>query len=371
MLKTSDMTPWDKYQYDLEQSGFEYDPAQENAVKELQRLYGELTQPTKKVTWRVKIRAKFGRGMSKPSIQGIYFWGGVGRGKTYLVDTFYDCLPFEQKMRIHFHRFMHRVHAELKTLSGQSDPLQIVAKRLASETNVICFDEFFVSDITDAMILGTLMEALFGHGIVLVATSNIIPDELYRNGLQRARFLPAIDLINQNTRIVNVDSGVDYRLRTLEQAEIYHYPLDVAATENLHAYFKQLAPDEGRKNTTIEIENRHIPCLRDADGVLMLSFRALCDGPRSQTDYMELSRCYHSVLVADVEQMGQTSDDIARRFIAMVDEFYERNVKLIMSAEVPLEALYTEGRLNFEFKRCLSRLQEMQSHEYLALQHIP
>ena len=371
MPKTSNMTPWDKYQYDLEQSGFEYDPAQENAVKELQRLFDELTKPTQKVTWRVKIRAKFGKGMSQPSIQGIYFWGGVGRGKTYLVDTFYDCLPFEQKMRIHFHRFMHRVHTELKTLSGQSDPLQIVAKRLAAETKVICFDEFFVSDITDAMILGTLMEALFGYGIVLVATSNIIPNELYRNGLQRARFLPAIELINQNTRIVNVDSGIDYRLRTLEQAEIYHHPLDTAATENLYSYFSQLAADEGRMNTTIEIENRQIPCLRDADGVLMLTFRALCDGPRSQTDYMELSRCYHSVLVADVEQMSQATDDIARRFIAMVDEFYERNVKLIMSAEVPLEALYTEGRLNFEFKRCLSRLQEMQSHEYLALQHIP
>ena len=371
MPQTNNMTPWGKYQADLQQVGFAHDLAQENAVCELQRLYDELTQPSKKLTWRVKIRSKFGKGMSKPSIQGIYFWGGVGRGKTYLVDTFYDCLPFEQKMRIHFHRFMHRVHNELKTLSGQSDPLKIVAERLAAETRVICFDEFFVSDITDAMILGTLMEALFGHGIVLVATSNIIPDDLYRNGLQRARFLPAIELINQNTRIVNVDSGVDYRLRTLKQAEIYHYPLDADALANLHSYFTQLAPDEGRHNTSIEIENRQIPCLRDADGVLMISFRALCDGPRSQTDYMELSRCYHSILVADVEQMGQSSDDIARRFIAMVDEFYERNVKLIMSAEVPLEELYTEGRLNFEFRRCLSRLQEMQSHDYLASQHIP
>ncbi len=366
-----EQTPWQKYQADLQLPDFQYDQAQENAVKELQRLYDELTQPEKKLTWRIKLQRTFGKGMNKPSIQGIYFWGGVGRGKTYLVDTFYECLPFDKKMRIHFHRFMHRVHQELKTLGGQSDPLKTIAKTFSEETRVICFDEFFVSDITDAMILGTLMEELFAHGIVLVATSNIVPDELYRNGLQRARFLPAIELINQNTRIVNVDSGVDYRLRTLEQAEIYHYPLDKQALENLHIYFGQLAPEQGTENQSIEIEGRQIPTLHFADGVAMFEFRALCDGPRSQTDYMEISRFYHSVLVANVEQMGQATDDIARRFIAMVDEFYERNVKLIMSAEVPLEELYTEGQLNFEFKRCLSRLKEMQSHDYLTLQHIP
>ena len=365
------MTPWQKYQLDLQQPEFKYDEAQENAVKELQRLYDELTTPKKKVTWRVKLAAKFGKGMNKPGIQGIYFWGGVGRGKTYLVDTFYDCLPFKQKMRIHFHRFMHRVHEELKKLDGKQDPLKIVASRFAKEAKIICFDEFFVSDITDAMILGTLMEELFSHGIVLVATSNIVPDDLYRNGLQRARFLPAIDLINQNTRIVNVDSGIDYRLRTLKQAEIYHHPLDKQANENLHRYFVQLAPEEGCKDKGIEIEGRMIPSLYDADGVVIFEFRALCDGPRSQTDYMELSRLYHTVLVANVEQMGAQADDIARRFIAMVDEFYERNVKLIMSAAVPLEELYTEGQLSFEFKRCLSRLKEMQSHEYLATQHLP
>ncbi len=183
------MTPWEKYQQDLESADFHYDAAQENAVKELQRLYDELTQPEKKTTWRVKLKAAFGKGHAKPGIQGIYFYGGVGRGKTYLVDTFYDCLPFEKKMRVHFHRFMYRVHDELKQLNNAQDPLKIVAAKLAKEAKVICFDEFFVSDITDAMILGTLMEALFGHGIVLVATSNIVPDDLYKNGLQRARFL--------------------------------------------------------------------------------------------------------------------------------------------------------------------------------------
>lgn len=365
------LTPWQKYQQDLQSDDFHHDTAQENAVKELQRLFDELTHPRKKVTWRVKLAAKFGKGMTKPSIQGIYFWGGVGRGKTYLVDTFYECLPFKRKMRIHFHRFMHRVHQEMRLLDGKTDPLKIVADKFAREARIICFDEFFVSDITDAMILGTLMEELFARGIVLVATSNIIPDELYRNGLQRARFLPAIELLNQNTRIVNVDSGVDYRLRTLEQAEIYHFPLDQQAIENLHTYFHQLAPEEGCSGEDIEVAGRMIPSIHDADGVAMFEFRSLCDGPRSQSDYMELSRCYHTILIANVEQMGQAVDDIARRFIAMVDEFYERKVKLIMSAEVAMEDLYTDGQLNFEFRRCLSRIKEMQSHDYLASQHLP
>lgn len=366
-----DMTPWQKYQLDLEQDDFLPDAAQENAVKELQRLYDELTQPKQKKTWRVKLSSAFGKGMKKPTTQGIYFWGVVGRGKTYLVDTFYDCLPGKRKMRVHFHRFMHRVHSEMQQLAGKSDPLKIVAKRFADETDIICFDEFFVSDITDAMILGTLMEELFSHGIVLVATSNIEPEGLYRNGLQRARFLPAIDLINQNTRIVNVDSGVDYRLRTLEQAEIYHFPLDDMANKNLHQYFGQLAPESCEYDTRLEIAGRDVEAIRNADGVVMFGFDVLCGGPRSQTDYMEISRCYHSVLLANVTQMGRQIDDIDRRFIAMVDEFYERNVKLIISAEVAIEELYTEGQLSFEFKRCISRLKEMQSHEYLAKQHLP
>lgn len=366
-----DMTPWQKYQLDLQQDDFMHDAAQENAVKELQRLYDELTHPQQKKTWRVKLKVAFGKGMTKPTTQGIYFWGGVGRGKTYLVDTFYDCLPGTRKMRVHFHRFMHRVHHEMAQLGGKSDPLKIVAKRFAEETDIICFDEFFVSDITDAMILGTLMEELFAHGIVLVATSNIEPEGLYRNGLQRARFLPAIDLINQNTRVVNVDSGVDYRLRTLEQAEIYHFPLDETANENLHQYFGMLAPESCEYDTTLQIAGRDVEAVRNADGVVMFEFDVLCGGPRSQTDYMEISRCYHSVLLSNVTQMGHQVDDIARRFIAMVDEFYERNVKLIISANVAIDELYTEGQLSFEFRRCISRLKEMQSRDYLATQHLP
>lgn len=367
-------SPIEKYNQDLKRDDFQYDSAQENAVKHLQRLYEDLQNKPLPVSGFKKVLNRWKRVVVKAeqkTTQGIYFWGGVGRGKTYLVDTFYDCLPFNNKMRVHFHRFMHRVHQELKTLAGQSDPLKIIAKRFADETCIICFDEFFVSDITDAMILGTLFEELFSHNVTLVATSNIIPDELYRNGLQRARFLPAIALINQHCDVVNVDSGVDYRLRTLEQAEIYHYPLDQQASMNLHTYFKQLSVEDGKKSALIEVNNRSLSTVEESDGVVHFEFETLCESARSQSDYMELSRIYHTVLMANVKQMNVDSDDAARRFIALVDEFYERNVKLIISAEVAMDELYSHGSLEFEFKRCLSRLQEMQSHDYLASEHLP
>jgi cell division protein ZapE len=371
MIKPS---PIDKYKQDLTKDDFIFDAAQENAVKNLQRLYEELQVKPVKVSSFKKVLNRWKKVYAKEEIQpikGLYFWGGVGRGKTYLVDTFYDCLPFENKMRVHFHRFMHRVHQELKGLTGRSDPLKIIAKKFASETRIICFDEFFVSDITDAMILGTLFEELFAHNVTLVATSNIIPNDLYRNGLQRERFLPAIKLINAHTDIINVDSGVDYRLRTLEQAEIFHYPLDQKASENLRHYFKQLSCEPGKEGIDIEINNRQLPTVSVSDGVVYFDFSVLCESARSQGDYMEISQLYHTVLMANVKQMGHDSDDSTRRFIALVDEFYERNVKLIMSAEYPLEELYTGGNLTFEFKRCLSRLQEMQSHDYLASEHLP
>jgi len=368
------LSPIEKYTQDLSRDDFLFDAAQENAVQNLQRLYEDLVTKPLPVTGFKKVLNRWKRIVAKPDskpIIGIYFWGGVGRGKTYLVDTFYDCLPFKNKTRVHFHRFMHRVHEELKSLHGQSDPLKVIAKRFADETCIICFDEFFVSDITDAMILGTLFEELFAHNVTLVATSNIIPDELYRNGLQRERFLPAIKLINEFCDIVNVDSGVDYRLRTLEQAEIFHFPLDQKAADNLTHYFQQLSTEISHKGKVIEINHRELITVAESDGVVHFEFSTLCESARSQSDYMELSRLYHTVLLANVTQMGVNNDDSARRFIALVDEFYERNVKLIISAEVALDNLYSDGRLSFEFKRCLSRLQEMQSHDYLASQHLP
>ncbi|MEW6981206.1 cell division protein ZapE [Colwelliaceae bacterium 6471] len=368
------LSPLDKYKRDLTRDDFQYDAAQEHAVKHLQRLYEDLQNKPVPVTGFKKVLNRWKKVYAKPElkpVKGLYFWGGVGRGKTYLVDTFYDALPITNKMRVHFHRFMHRVHDELKTLSGKSDPLKIIAERFAKETCIICFDEFFVSDITDAMILGTLFEELFARNVILVATSNIIPDELYRNGLQRARFLPAIKLINEYTEVVNVDSGIDYRLRTLEQAEIYHFPLDQQAQDNLQHYYNQLSCEPGKQGGEIEINHRQLQTVQVSEGVVHFEFSVLCESARSQSDYMELSRYYHTVLLANVTQMDADNDDTTRRFIALVDEFYERNVKLIISAEVALEQLYIGERLSFEFKRCLSRLQEMQSHDYLASKHLP
>ncbi len=339
-------------------------------MRHLQRLYDDLVAASRS---KPGVFGKlFGKKDQTP-VKGLYFWGGVGRGKTYLVDTFFEALPFKEKVRTHFHRFMKRVHEEMKTLPGEKNPLTIIAKRFSDEARVICFDEFFVSDITDAMILGTLMEELFKNGVTLVATSNIVPDGLYKDGLQRARFLPAIALIKQNTDIVNVDSGVDYRLRHLEQAELFHFPLDAAANESLRKSFQALTPDctLAVENDVLMIENREIRALRTCEDVAWFDFRELCDGPRSQNDYIELGKIFHAVLLSDVEQMTVTTDDIARRFINMVDEFYDRNVKLIISAEVELKDLYTGGRLNFEFQRTLSRLLEMQSHEFLSRAHKP
>ena len=372
LQEQSKPSPWEAYQADLERPEFYPDAAQEQAVKHLQRLYEDLLEAPPKRGLKKLLVAPL-RKKNNHSVQGLYFWGGVGRGKTYLVDTFFNALPFEQKWRVHFHRFMHRIHDEMKNLKGVSDPLPQIAAKIAKEARVICFDEFYVQDITDAMILATLLDALFKNNVVLVATSNIVPDDLYKNGLQRARFIPAIELIKKHCDVVNVDGGVDYRLRTLTQAEIYHSPLDPQADENLLKYFHQLAPDHTahKCNEAIQINNRPIQVRCEADDVAFFDFKELCDSPRSQNDYIELARLYHAVLVSNVPQLGREKDDAARRFIALVDEFYEHKVKLILSAEVPMNELYTGGGLSFEFRRCLSRLQEMQSHEYLGLEHLP
>ena len=366
------MTPLKRYQQDVELHGFKHDPAQLQAVQALDALFHQMVafSQTPTVT-QPKWKSWLGKKAPLPeSPKGLYFWGGVGRGKTYLMDAFYEDLPLENKMRIHFHRFMLRVHDELGRLDDVSDPLEAVADIFKQQADIICFDEFFVSDITDAMILGVLFQALFQRGVVLVATSNIPPHELYRNGLQRARFLPAIQLIEANCTIMNVDSGVDYRLRTLEQAEIYHYPLDQAAHDNIDRYYQQLVGEGKLAQQVVEVNHRTLAVEKAAEGVLHATFEQLCQTARSQNDYIELLKVYHTVLLSEVVGMERSIDDAARRFIALVDEFYERNVKLIISSEVSLEQLYTGGTLEFEFKRCLSRLTEMQSHEYLAREHL-
>ncbi|HSP30721.1 MAG TPA: cell division protein ZapE [Halomonas sp.] len=383
--KTRPASPIERYREDLKRDGFQYDAAQESAVKHLQRLYDELiaapTTVPKALVANKGLKAKMAGLMGKrssssgelvlPQVKGLYFWGGVGRGKTYLVDTFFEALPFPDKMRTHFHRFMQRVHNELTHYKGEKNPLTLIAGKFATEARVICFDEFFVKDITDAMILANLLEALFERGVVLVATSNIVPDDLYKDGLQRARFLPAIELVNRHCEVVNVDSGVDYRLRALERAAIFHSPLDAEAERELARSFEEITGHEGEVDASLEVNHRVLKTRRLYDDVAWFEFLELCDGPRSQNDYIELAREFHTILVSNVTYMDAKKDDQARRFINMVDEFYDRGVKLLMSAEVPIEQLYGDGKLTFEYQRTLSRLQEMQSREYLGLPHKP
>jgi cell division protein ZapE len=301
----------------------------------------------------------------------LYLWGGVGRGKTWLMDLFFHSLPFKNKQRSHFHRFMQAVHDDLKRLKDQPDPLEIVAERIAKRTRILCFDELFVADIADAMLLGTLFDGLFRRGVTLVATSNVPPDGLYRDGLQRARFLPAIGLLQQHTEALHVDGGTDHRLRLLEHAVTW---LDAKAPDTdarLRSLFEAIAGEAGQPDQTILIEHRKLHAKRQAGDVIWFDFRQVCDGPRGQADYVELARCYHTVFVSDVPLLDAEHENQARRFIALVDEFYDRGVKLIVSAHAALTTLYSGSRLTFEFERTRSRLIEMQSQDYLARPHKP
>ena len=356
------LSPTSRYLLALKEGSHQPDDVQQEAVSRLDTIYHELQNKPVPAPQSGGLRAKFGKllGKREPTVEtaavrGLYMWGGVGRGKTWLMDLFYHSLPGARKQRLHFHRFMLRVHEELVALQGHSDPLEILADRFKAETDVLCFDEFFVSDITDAMLLGGLMKALFARGITLVATSNIPPDELYRNGLQRARFLPAIEAIKQHCDIMNVDAGIDYRLRTLTQAHLWLSPLDAQTQQQMDKLWLALA---GAK---LGVENQ----------TLAASFATLCVDARSQHDYIALSRLFHTVMLFDVPVMTTQLESEARRFIALVDEFYERHVKLVVSAAVPLYDIYQGERLKFEFQRCLSRLQEMQSEEYLKRPHMP
>ncbi|MCK5431706.1 MAG: AFG1 family ATPase [Gammaproteobacteria bacterium] len=365
------MTPLERYQADLLREDFHADTAQENAVRLTQRLFDALlTDGNNGNSFLEKIRQNFQKDKTN-FIKGLYFWGGVGRGKTYIIDSFYDSLPFKEKQRIHFHRFMQMVHAQLGNLKGVSDPLQIVADNIASETEVLCFDEFHVSDITDAMLLGGLLKALFERGVILVTTSNEAPDQLYWDGLQRQRFLPVIDLIKKYTEVVSMDSGVDYRLSYLDKAEIYHSPIDDKATARLEIYFNHIAPSEVMQDVPIEIEGRMIQTIRLSDGVVWFDFDAICDGPRGPADYIEIARLFQSVLISGLPVMDEMTNDKAKRFMILVDEFYDRNVKLIVTAEEEPSKLYTGKRLAKPFLRTISRLEEMHTHDYLAKQHLP
>ena len=380
------LTPKERYQSDLSAGVILPDEAQAQAVDALQDVFERLNlRLSEKKSFLTKL---LGKGAPSP-ITGLYMWGGVGRGKTYLMDSFYEALDFTRKSRMHFNRFMQRVHADLTELSGEKNPLDIVADRIASETVVLCFDEFYVSDIGDAMLLGGLMQKLFDRGICLVATSNIAPEGLYENGLQRARFIPAIKAVEANTRVLNVDSGIDYRLRVLSQSELYfekgqgdfekgegdfkegEKAFSGDRSSPLNKLFSDLSGGRRPEAEVLVINRRNLQALGVSEGVLLAEFAELCLAPRSAADYTQLAKEYHSVLIDNVPELTSEIEDGARRFITLIDEFYDRNIKVAIVADRPMASLYSGKKLSFEFQRTLSRLIEMQSVEYLGREHLP
>ncbi len=349
------------YQAELLARGYTSDPAQLRAVQVLEtcsREWGKYREQRSNALKKL---------INRPPIpRGVYMYGGVGRGKSFLMDCFYSAVPLKRKTRLHFHEFMREVHRELASMQGTVNPLNLLAKRISEKYRLICFDEFHVSDITDAMILHRLLKALFEHGVGFVTTSNFKPDDLYRQGLNRERFLPAIDLLNAQLHVINVDDGTDYRGKTLAQLELYHTPLGTAAEDAMQDAFGRLAETQD-EDPTLQIEARKIYARRKAGGLVWFDFKTLCGGPRSQNDYLEIATQFHTVLLSDVPHMPPRMSSEARRFTWLVDVLYDRRVKLIISAAVPASELYTEGLMANEFARTVSRLQEMQSAEFLAL----
>ncbi|MDH0864240.1 cell division protein ZapE [Mitsuaria sp. GD03876] len=350
------------YHQTLAERGYTADPAQLRAVAALQRCQDE---------W-ADYKARRSNAVTKllvrpPLPRGVYMFGGVGRGKSFLMDCFFQAVPLTRKTRLHFHEFMREVHRELQELKGIQDPLEELGKRIARRFRLICFDEFHVADVTDAMILYRLLDSLFRNRVSIVTTSNFHPDGLYPNGLHRDRILPAIELLKQHLEVINVDHGTDYRQRSLEHVELYHTPLNEDTERALTEAFESLA--EARdEDPLLHIEHREIRAKRRAGGVVWFEFSELCGGPRSQNDYLELATQFHTLILSHVPAMPPRLASEARRFTLLVDVLYDRRVKLIISAAVPADQLYTEGPLAHEFPRTVSRLQEMQSKEYLALE---
>ncbi|RYF81869.1 MAG: cell division protein ZapE [Comamonadaceae bacterium] len=350
------------YEAELQARGYQADPAQLHAVEALDRCARDW------VAYKAQRSNAFKKLINRPEVpRGVYMYGGVGRGKSFIMDCFYNAVPINRKTRLHFHEFMREVHRELHELQGTVNPLDELGKRIAKRFKLICFDEFHVADITDAMILHRLLVSMFENGVGFVTTSNFKPDALYPDGLHRDRILPAIDLLNAKLEVINVDNGTDYRRRTLEQVRLYLTPNDAATEKEMRKTFEQLA-EKGDDNPVLHIEQREIRARRRAGGVVWFDFRTLCGGPRSMNDYLEIASQFHTVLLSDVPHMPVRMASEARRFTWLVDVFYDRRVKLVLSAEVPPEALYTEGPLSHEFPRTVSRLTEMQSAEFLALE---
>lgn len=350
------------YQAELKARGYQSDPAQLRAIDALQRCADDWA------AYKDKRSNSFKKLFNKPDIpKGVYMYGGVGRGKSFLMDCFYNAVPIRRKTRLHFHEFMREVHRELVALQGTVNPLDVLGARISKRYKLICFDEFHVADITDAMILHRLLVSLFDNGVGFVTTSNFVPDGLYPDGLHRDRILPAIALLNERMEVVNVDNGTDYRRRALEHVKLYHTPLGTEADAAMNEAFNQLAGVHD-EDPVLHIEAREIRARRKAGGVVWFDFTTLCGGPRSQNDYLEIATQFHTVLLSGVPYMPVNMASPARRFTWLIDVLYDRRVKLIVSAAVSPEQLYTEGPLSHEFPRTVSRLNEMQSKEFLDLE---
>lgn len=350
------------YQDALTSRGFQADSAQRKAVERLQQAYDDW------MVYKSKRSNKLTRLINRPPVpRGVYLWGGVGRGKSFLMDSFYTVVPVVRKTRIHFHEFMRTVHRQLDELKGVADPLDEVAQRIAKKFRLICFDEFHVSDVADAMLLYNLLNALFEQGVSFVMTSNYHPDTLYPDGLHRDRMLPTIALLKEKLDVLNVDSGNDYRKRALEQVEAYMTPLSATTDQRLRETFARIAETKD-EDPRVNIEGRDLKALRRAGGVIWFDFHTLCGGPRSQNDYLEIASRFHTVILSSVPEMSVAMSSEARRFTWLIDVFYDNRVKLIMSAEVAPEHLYTKGTLSNEFHRTVSRIIEMQSKSYMDME---
>jgi cell division protein ZapE len=348
------------------------DVAQSGAAARLDVLRDSLAARTPTALERLRSHLPWvGTAAGKIPPRGVYLWGGVGRGKTLLMDLFFASLQRTgaRAERSHFYHFMRDVHTELRAIKQHSEPLDLVAQRLADRAQVICLDEFFVADIADAMILSGLFAGLFSRGVTLVATSNLKPQDLYKDGLQRQRFLPAIELIRNHVDVIHLDGGVDYRLRQLEKAPTYLDQHSADTAVSLQTRFSELAGGMASGPTTLRIEDRDLHAVTTAPGMVWFEFAELCDGPRSQNDYIELARLYHTIFIANIPLFDGTNENAARRFVMLIDELYDRGVKIVVSAAAPPVALYHGERLKFEFARAASRLIEMQSQDYLAGQH--
>ena len=358
-------SPLTWYQAASQQAAFIRDAAQARAIEHLDRLWTEL------MMFKRKRNRFLGRSLRSPQLpKGLYFYGGVGRGKSFLMDAFYGCLPYRRKRRVHFHAFMAEIHQRLRGLKSEANPLKAVAAEIAKETRVLCFDEFHVSDIADAMILGRLLENLFNEGVVLVATSNYAPSELYPQGQNRSSFLPTIALIEEKLTILNVDGGEDYRHRTLTAAEVFYIPANDENERKLADLFTQVTAGQVERPSEIEIHGRMLRCKKRTDKAIWFDFRMLCFGPRSQADYLYLSEHYKMIFVSGIEKLSQAERAEARRLTWLIDVMYDYRVKFCATCDVPVGEIYVEGDFAQEFVRTASRLTEMQSQEYLNLPHL-